>query len=267
MMSKISEFQNRISKFQAEIILACSTTFIIAGLYCEKLMPLYLFRNPEIVYNYIPWAAGFKSGLFVKGIPDIMLPVLQGICSQITGDILLRILAVPVPQFIFFLMLPVASILLMNRYPSNYGMKPGNFRQGLLYSGICLVLMSPLLYLASGMPSFIKFYTSANTGGFWLVTIQYGIYLFCWEFLYRGYLYFSLEEKMGSFAIWVQSVPFAITHLGKPASEALTCYFGGLVLGWLAMKTRSFYYAFIIHWGIYVILSFFIFYRMGYFIK
>ncbi|MCE1245885.1 MAG: CPBP family intramembrane metalloprotease [Firmicutes bacterium] len=267
MIKTLSKIQNLALKYRLEIILACSTTFIIAGLYTEKYLPMYLVSNQELFYKYLPWAGAFKSGFFIRGIPDSVLPVLQGICSDISGMWIIRFSSIPLPQIVFFFLLPLISLFVLKIDPVAYGFRIGNFRQGIIYTAICLAVMAPFLWWAARMPSFIKYYSSVNSGGFWTVVIQYGFYLFCWEYLYRGYLYFSLEERTGNLAIWIQSIPFAITHLGKPPAEALTCYFGGLILGYIAMKTRSFSYAFLIHWGIYVILTFCVFSRIGYFTK
>ena len=49
-------------------------------------------------------------------------------------------------------------------------------------------------------------------------------------------------------ALVLQAVPFTIAHLGKPELETLSCMFGGSALGYVAWRTRSFIYPFLIHW-------------------
>ncbi len=46
----------------------------------------------------------------------------------------------------------------------------------------------------------------------------------------------------------LQAVPFALAHLTKPPLETLSTIFGGIAFGWVAWRTRSFIYPFLIHW-------------------
>jgi membrane protease YdiL (CAAX protease family) len=72
-----------------------------------------------------------------------------------------------------------------------------------------------------------------------------------WEFFFRGFLLFGLMRVMGPTAVLAQAVPFALAHLGKPEAETITTIFGGALFGWLAWRTRSFLYPFLLHWFIY----------------
>jgi membrane protease YdiL (CAAX protease family) len=44
-------------------------------------------------------------------------------------------------------------------------------------------------------------------------------------------------------------VPFALMHLTKPEIETLSTIFGGFIFGWIAYRTKSFLYPFLIHWA------------------
>jgi len=76
---------------------------------------------------------------------------------------------------------------------------------------------------------------------------------FGWEFLFRGFLLFSLVAVMGPTAIIAQAVPFALAHLGKPEIETITTIVGGSLFGWVAWRTRSFVYPYLIHLAIYTL--------------
>ena len=43
-----------------------------------------------------------------------------------------------------------------------------------------------------------------------------GLQMFAWEFLFRGFLLFALADLFGPYAMWIQTVPFAMAHFGKP---------------------------------------------------
>ena len=82
------------------------------------------------------------------------------------------------------------------------------------------------------------------------------IYMFSWEFIFRGFLLFGLANKFKEGSILIQTIPFAILHLGKPALEAFFSVFGGIYLGYICYKSRSLIPAFLIHFSIKIILIF-----------
>ena len=45
-------------------------------------------------------------------------------------------------------------------------------------------------------------------------------------------------------------IPFVILHNGKPELETFSAILGGIALGILAFRTRSFLYGVIVHFGI-----------------
>ena len=85
-----------------------------------------------------------------------------------------------------------------------------------------------------------------------------GFYMFCWEFFFRGFLLFGLQKsRLGSWgAVIVQALLFALLHwssdpnASKPLAEVASALPGGIILGILALRTRSFVYGFLAHWAI-----------------
>jgi len=61
---------------------------------------------------------------------------------------------------------------------------------------------------------------------------------------------FGLEAKFGYYAILIQMIPFVILHNGKPMPETFGAILGGIALGILAFRTRSFFYGVLVHIGI-----------------
>jgi membrane protease YdiL (CAAX protease family) len=78
-----------------------------------------------------------------------------------------------------------------------------------------------------------------------------------WEFFFRGWLLFGFARRFGPDALWLQAVPFALAHIGKPEVETFSTIFGGFAFGWIAYRTRSFVWPFLVHWFIatFVILA------------
>ncbi|MHC1782752.1 MAG: CPBP family glutamic-type intramembrane protease [Anaerolineaceae bacterium] len=152
-------------------------------------------------------------------------------------------------RFILFLIIPLGVIWLVYRErASEYGFRLGNWRLGLMITlGACLVF-SLLIWLALRLDAgFKNYYQGVFTGA---VIGPAFLDLIGWEFLFRGWLLFGYARKFGEHALWLQAVPFALAHIGKPQIETLTTIFGGFAFGWLSLKTGSFLYAFLIHWYI-----------------
>jgi len=151
-------------------------------------------------------------------------------------------------RFLLFFVLPMAIILFVFREnPRDYGFQLGDWRAGLVLTLSSIVIMTPILYFLGRSNSSMKEYYNWQLNLLpWDMLVQ----LFAWEFLFRGWLLFGYARKFGPEAIWLQAVPFALAHLGKPEVETLSTIFGGFIFGWIAYRTRSFLYPFIIHFFI-----------------
>jgi membrane protease YdiL (CAAX protease family) len=67
------------------------------------------------------------------------------------------------------------------------------------------------------------------------------------EFLFRGFLMFTLIRAVGPIGVLIAVMPFAYAHMGKPVLELLSTLGGGLAYGWLAWRTRSIVWGSIAH--------------------
>ena len=85
----------------------------------------------------------------------------------------------------------------------------------------------------------------------WSVFLIYeALFLFYWigwEYLWRGFVLFGTAPAFGLHAIFVQALPFAALHVTKPWPEALLSIVGGIALGALVWRCRSFWIAVPIH--------------------
>lgn len=64
------------------------------------------------------------------------------------------------------------------------------------------------------------------------------------ESFFRGFLVLGLAPRFGSAAILIATVPYLMIHFVKPPAEALASIVGGIVMGTLALRTRS------VWWGV-----------------
>jgi membrane protease YdiL (CAAX protease family) len=149
-----------------------------------------------------------------------------------------------------FLVIPMAFILFVFREnPKEYGFQLGDWKAGLaLTLGALAVILPVLWFVVKGNPSMQDYYRPLLKPSLPLYTF---LDLVGWEFLFRGWILFGYARKFGPDALWLQAVPFAIAHFGKPEIETLSTLFGGLAFGWVAWRTKSFLYPFLIHWAIF----------------
>jgi membrane protease YdiL (CAAX protease family) len=153
----------------------------------------------------------------------------------------------------YYLVIPMLLILLQKDRPRDYGWRLGSVRAGLIWVGGSLAVALPFLVVVARTPSMVSYYASVQRTP-WEVMLISAADLIGWEFFFRGYLIFTLARLVGPNAILLQAVPFALAHLGKPQVETLTTLLGGAYFGWLSWRTRSFLYAFALHWMVNVIV-------------
>lgn len=122
-------------------------------------------------------------------------------------------------------------------------------------------LMIPCIILALQLfPAFQDRYPLCKIAGsrwqlFIPYELAYGVYMFSWEFFFRGFMLFGLERKFGNASILIQTIPFAVMHYNKPFPEAIGSIFAGVLLGVIALETRSFIYGAAIHWFVAVTMD------------
>ncbi len=146
---------------------------------------------------------------------------------------------------ILYLIIPLFVVLIVFRdRPADYGFSLGEWKIGLLLTLIGIVLIAPVLWFAARNPGMTEYYKPQLAGLPWNTLID----LFGWEFFFRGFILFTFARKFGAEALWLQAIPFALAHIGKPELETLSTIFGGFAFGWVAYRTRSFVYPFLLHW-------------------
>lgn len=153
-----------------------------------------------------------------------------------------------------FLLPVIVAALGTNQRLQDYGIRFGKQKLGWSVTLAAWLLMIPIVIAAVKLyPPFLKKYpfckAVANSWQAFLpYQLAYGIYMFSWEFFFRGFMLFGLEKRFGNYSILIQTIPFAVMHFSKPLPEALGSIVAGIFLGVLALETRSFIYGAAIHW-------------------
>lgn len=153
-------------------------------------------------------------------------------------------------RVIFYLVIPMVVILLLFRQsPRDFGFQLGNWREGLGWVLAVWLIMGVVLYFFTRTTSMQAYYLARAPSQTATILWRTCVELFSWEFIWRGFLLFGLARYLGPGpAIFLQAVPFAFMHLGKPEIETLSTIFGGAGFGFIAWRTKSFIYPWLIHW-------------------
>lgn len=151
--------------------------------------------------------------------------------------------------------LPVMLIMLaLRRDPGDFGLALGDAGRGYRLAALLFVAALPFYLIAARMPEFQNYYpiqkrAAHDLAYFGYFELTYGMYLFCWEFFFRGFLLFGLMRWLGWGSVFPQAVAFGIMHLGKPMPEVAVSFAAGIILGVVALRARSFFPCFLLHWA------------------
>lgn len=138
-----------------------------------------------------------------------------------------------------------------------YGIKKPDSTKPYLWM---LVIMIPLIALASTQKDFLQMYPKVkflNTMSIGKDTWRYIAYELCYgfdfvsiEFFFRGFLILALANICGKNCIIPVACFYCIIHFGKPMAEAISSFFGGMLLGIISYHTKSIWGGLLVHLGI-----------------
>ena len=152
-----------------------------------------------------------------------------------------------------YLIVPALTVwgLLRGRL-RDYGMSfQGMSRHVWIYVALFLAIL-PVVVIASYTRPFLATYpfykyAARSWTDFFAWELMYGASFLALEFFFRGFMLFTLKRTMGAYAIFVMIVPYCMIHFHKPVAEVCGAIFAGIVLGTLAMATRSIWCGVLIH--------------------
>jgi hypothetical protein len=127
---------------------------------------------------------------------------------------------------------------------------------------VMLALMVPLVAIASFKPDFLETYPRAesllgmpkdpapSTLAYGIYELVYGLDFVFIEFFFRGFVVLALARICGASVILPMAAFYVFIHFEKPMGEAISSFFGGLLLGIISFETRSIYGGLIVHLGV-----------------
>jgi membrane protease YdiL (CAAX protease family) len=159
--------------------------------------------------------------------------------------------------FILFGLIPVLTVkFAFKETLKNYGFSIGNWKFGLgasiiLFPLILLLLLYPASQTAE-MRSFYPFDRSITSFSSEFVQFQLWrglLYYLAWEFFFRGFMLFGMRKYVGDWmAICIQLIPQCLWHIGMPTGEIFSSLLGGILFGYLALRTGSILWPFVLHY-------------------
>jgi membrane protease YdiL (CAAX protease family) len=159
-------------------------------------------------------------------------------------------------RVIGFVILPAITIACMpGQRLRDYHVSPRGFVRHLWIYAVMFALILPVVIYASTTDRFREtypFYRLANRSytDLALWEAMYAVQFMSLEFFFRGFLLKGLRRTFGANAIFVAVVPYCMIHYQKPFPETLGAIGAGVVLGTLAMRTRSIWGGVAIHIGV-----------------
>jgi len=160
--------------------------------------------------------------------------------------------------------IPAALVIrfVLHERVTDYGVRARGILPHLKSYAALFAIAAPLIVLASFAASFqdrYPFFHPAAGQSLWpYLYIWWALYWlqFCaLEFFFRGFLLYGLAPRLGWAAIFAMVLPYNMLHYGKPMPEALAAIVGGIVLGSLALKTRSIWWGAALHISIAVTMD------------
>lgn len=125
---------------------------------------------------------------------------------------------------------------------------------------LMLLIMVPLIGLASTQNDFLAMYPkakiieqlgpSSKSWNYIVFELCYGFDFVSIEFFFRGFLILALAKICGPRCIIPVACFYCTIHFGKPMGEAISSFWGGILLGIISYNTRSIWGGLIVHLGI-----------------
>jgi hypothetical protein len=150
-------------------------------------------------------------------------------------------------------LVPFCCIRMVLKQPlRDFGVRLVESRQAWLTYGCMLLVVMPFVAYASTTQAFLRTYPKCEGAGDSLAglviwELAYGLQFLMLECFFRGFLIFGLARYIGSLAIFVMVVPYAMIHLSKPLAECLGSIVAGIALGTIALRTGSIWGGVFVH--------------------
>lgn len=158
-------------------------------------------------------------------------------------------------QIVFYLVVPMTVLAAVGVRPGDIGWRVrGTSSQWTKYAALFAIAV-PFVVAASYSGEFQERYplldvVPGQTGVWGDLAVWWAFYAVQFvavETFFRGVLVIGLAPRLGRLAIPLATVPYLMIHFVKPPAEALASIVGGVVMGTLALRTRSVWWGVALH--------------------
>jgi membrane protease YdiL (CAAX protease family) len=167
----------------------------------------------------------------------------------------------------FYLLPLVVWPLVFRESPLDLGLRTRGFVAHAWIYLLCLVVVIPVLLLAAYTTDFGTHYPMYHDAkrswlDLWVWEAVYVGQFFTLEVFFRGF-WLHGTRSLGAGAIFGMIPPYVMIHFPKPYLETSGAIVAGVVLGSLAMRTRSIWAGFLVHSTVAILMDFIALHRRG----
>lgn len=148
---------------------------------------------------------------------------------------------------VIYVVPPIVFAWIARQRVRSYGLSLGTFAGETRIFAIMIPVIVAATWFASSQPHFqvvYPFYKGWPDGGAHFTSlvvwwVMYAASFVALEFFFRGFMVMAGYRVLGWWAIPAMAAPYCLLHLDKPIPELVSSLFGGLILGVVALRTRS----------------------------
>ncbi len=133
----------------------------------------------------------------------------------------------------------------------DFYLTPHEYLQHLPFYALLFLPVGLAVLVVAQSPNFQAHYPFYDNASGWpdqvVWELGYALQFFGLEFFFRGFMLRGVVAELGSMGVMVMIIPYCMIHFGKPLPECLGSILSGLVLGTLAMDTKSIWGGVTIH--------------------
>ena len=167
-------------------------------------------------------------------------------------------------QIVSYLIVPLIVVWLVGWKPSDIGWKFRGTSHHWKYYTILFVIAVPFVVVASMTTEFQYRYPLLEIfpgqKDVWsdlrIWWIFYVLQFVAVETFFRGFLVLGLAKRFGQMSILIATIPYLMIHFSKPPVEALAAIVGGIVMGFLAYRTKSVWWGVALHVAVAALMDF-----------
>ena len=242
-------------------------------------LALYIVTGTVVYFGFLRWLTGIRFSDLSKEARFVVLSAMLllivflafGRVDTFQRTIAPRLaesLRTPFVSFAYFagssLLLRLFIPYLLVRFklrqaPRDYGYAVrGGTRWRWVYLGL-FIFMVPLVIWAASLSDFQSSYpqmrglvsgNEVSVRSFLLYHVAYFLMFLSGESFWRGYMTFGLGRDLDILGLPWMVMLYGIGHYGKPYLEVNASIIAGFVLGYLALRHRSFFLGALLHWSI-----------------